>query len=515
MKVAKHFLGLLFIVIILTGCAINNDIKLGVSKNGEVDLALVFSFDKEALTNIMNMDLKSKKTYTDEELKHFLKKMVEPNSTKEELKKYKQMGFTFEEYERNDFLGYKISAQISNIDNISTDKDVIYDFNNMIEKNIQTIKMFKKEGNKYSAHFTFDPDIFNEEIRDNINNSGIKLNKSVDQYVKEIVKSYTFSVTLPTVPNSHNAASVSEDEKTLTWVINTKETGDIKFDFEFENKAQSPVLVSSNAEETKGKFPITIFVIAFGAIVAGVVVFLIISKNKNKIDSKTNEDEFPKDTNENELMKNQFIPLSFNEPSEDNVSSNENTQTLEETTSESSNDIEATSEVESIAEESRESVKEELDNLLTQHNNNDALDEIKLENTEITLDESHENSNEQSVSGINEENDEQPLIVVNDFSSEVSVEPLSAEELSALSAVEQNAENESEETKSIEDEEDVENKELEEVPIDADNLSKEDVVEGLVTIEPVSDEKGKYCNICNASLSEEDKFCTNCGKKID
>ena len=219
----KKLLLLCGVALILSGCAVKGDFELGISSDKNVDFGMTIAYDDELIETFMSMgsiDETSEETeYTDEQKWEFVENLFvsEDGSTPESL------GFTGERYQEEDYKGYTYTKNVGNIDSITADDASFNLTNDYLE--ISESKLFAKNGDNYVSKITFTPA------------------EETEGY--QIESDITFTVTLPNKPISHNANSVSEDGKTLTWELTTNSQETIDFEFNFSSFPLIPVIIGA------------------------------------------------------------------------------------------------------------------------------------------------------------------------------------------------------------------------------------------------------------------------------
>ena len=209
----KKLLLLCGIVLILSGCAVKGDFKLSINKDKTVDFGITIAYDDELIETLMSMNSSEEASeeieYTDEQKWEFVDTLFEDddNSSPE------SSGFVGERYQEEDYKGYTYTKNVGDIDSITADEADFDATNNYLD--ISESKLFIKNGNNYVSKIVFTPA------------------EETDGY--QIDSNITFTVTLPNKPISHNADSVSEDGKTLTWNLTTNSQQAIDFEFSFLN----------------------------------------------------------------------------------------------------------------------------------------------------------------------------------------------------------------------------------------------------------------------------------------
>ena len=238
----KKFKAIIFCtaILLLCGCTMKAEYKMEIKDDKSMTFSATTAMDDELLEGLLSMsdmDGEEEVEYTDEDKWAYL----ESSKTEEPA----QSGFTEERYEEGNFKGYTYTKKINNIDDISGDTAnfTLEDFMDIDNKVV-----FVKNGETYKASFLLSSEGMSEET---------------DGY--NIGMDYTFVVTLPNKPISHNATSVSKDGKTLTWNLTEVGSKNIEFEFSFE---------------PANEFPIVWVAVGAGIIVLVAVVAVIISKNK-------------------------------------------------------------------------------------------------------------------------------------------------------------------------------------------------------------------------------------------
>ena len=302
MKRIKYLIMLVICAALFTGCAIKYETTMEITKEGKVNFAMVQAFDKELLRNLMSIGGEQKE-YSDEELKQFLKESLESpdeEGEKSDIELYREKGFTAEEYLEGEFLGYKLSATIEDINKVSSDSDVAFNFVNIDEMpSIQEAKMFKKVDNQYVGHLVFDPNATTANDADEDATGEDSSAGQMDQYMSQISQIYTFTLTLPKAAISNNATTVSEDGKTLTWTLSSTEKTDINFTFELAEKENGQVIED---EGVKTEIPLLWLYIILAIAVVGIIVIVVVMINKDK-----KEDDELETTQTNIELENQNL----------------------------------------------------------------------------------------------------------------------------------------------------------------------------------------------------------------
>ena len=210
---------IIFIIILFfTGCAIKNDNTMYISDNGNMTYEIIVAFDKELLSNIININNINNNNIveiTDDMMINFVQNnaiMALPylDGLKKEI-------FIDENY-----VGTKYIYEVDNIDDISTNEKKTINLGDLkSNKKLTDEKLFSKQGYKYTANYIFD---FVEK-------------NEIDKI--EYVSS--FKVTLPRKSIINNADIVSDDGKTLIWNLNNSDKT-VNFSFSLKNSNLSFIL---------------------------------------------------------------------------------------------------------------------------------------------------------------------------------------------------------------------------------------------------------------------------------
>lgn len=149
----------------------------------------------------------------------------------------KEKGFIVEDYleqtEDGTIQGVKLTKNYPNIDDISTDKEIIVKFNERFDTenldNFDDSTYFTKKGNNYLARFTFD---FSSE-------------EGMDMSMYDDMLDLQYKIKLPKKSISNNATSVSEDGKELIWELKYGKDNQVNFEFSLANDSNLIILALS------------------------------------------------------------------------------------------------------------------------------------------------------------------------------------------------------------------------------------------------------------------------------
>lgn len=250
MKKVKKIFALLMIVLTICGCSMKSEYDMVINKDKSMDFTIIEAFDNELIDAMISMQNGSEeqKEYTDEERWAMLDgfEMSEEEGTVNP----EEYGFKLERYSEGEYKGFKYTKKISNIDDISgaTANFKLDEF-----EKISDSVVFVKNENKYKASFA-------------------KPSEETDTQGYDVGVEMIFKVTLPNTPISHNATTVSEDGKTLTWNLMEEGTNDIEFEFSLEE-------TKGNASDNK---LIYIGVLSSVIVLSGISIITMLSGSNKK-----------------------------------------------------------------------------------------------------------------------------------------------------------------------------------------------------------------------------------------
>lgn len=187
------------ILLTLTGCAnVNYDIKL--NKDGSGDIAYVIGYDKSFLASI-GVETSS---------------LENDNSFEEMEEQAKQNGYTIEKYEDDNTYGFKATKHANNIQ-----ED--FDVNNEVDTDSEESGRIMYEKTLLKTKFSQSSKI---DLTDVISDDeDAAMLKAVMGQMK-----ISYKITLPFRVGSNNATTVSEDGKTIEWVLKVGEANEVKFE---------------------------------------------------------------------------------------------------------------------------------------------------------------------------------------------------------------------------------------------------------------------------------------------
>ena len=301
MKKSLYILGILVLTLGLSGC-VKYNANIDIKKDKSMDFSIIYAMDTQF--------------FGDQEI---LTSEDRDNLTKE--------GFEVSNYEDGTMKGFTISRSVKNIDDLSTEKDEDYSLSGIMEEDSDE-KMFKVEKgffkNKYTANFKFDSsdsglsteddtttddsdiygditatddsNIYNDTTTDDTttyddttttdDTTTYDDSATIDDSTMGDFSNMTtnmdlsLNVTLPYSALSNNATSTKNDNKTLSWNLQTSGEEAINFEFELYNLTNIYLTIGA------------------GLIIILIIIIIVISKAKRKkkateTTSQTTTNEIP------------------------------------------------------------------------------------------------------------------------------------------------------------------------------------------------------------------------------
>ena len=248
----KKYLRLLVVSVLLiglTGC-VSLDTNVVINKDKSMEFSMKEEIDLSSMTGDEGDENATVSDETD----------IEALKTK---------GYTVEEYDNEGVKGYKISKKFTSIDEATAKDGTETPF--IVEKWLDDgndSNMFSLKDGVYSANWIMAEDDKKAEEMEGVSS----------EFLNNLIN-ITYTITLPNKPLSHNATSVSEDGKTLTYLVKYDENqkmNTIKFSFDF---ATEPTKVTSTEIDN-----MLYYIIGGSALIVIILVVVIISivKGKNK-----------------------------------------------------------------------------------------------------------------------------------------------------------------------------------------------------------------------------------------
>ena len=240
MKKIKYLLLLCVFAMTLTGC-VKFNANMDIKKDKSMDFSIIYAFDKTVFG--------------------------EDNKLKEEdFAEVKKQGFTITKYSEGNYEGFTLTKKIANIDEVSTESDTVYDLSGMMSENADSKYIFKvvkaSDKNTYTAKIKFNANDSglnsdDEETPDEVLTTGEDTNtvgatdSSLDvtsesgMDISSLTQNMdlSFNVTLPNGAISSNATTKENDNKKLSWKLNSSGQEYIEFTFELSNSSSSNMML--------------------------------------------------------------------------------------------------------------------------------------------------------------------------------------------------------------------------------------------------------------------------------
>ena len=276
MNKLKKLIGIILCALLITGCELKYEGQVEITSDGKMDMSIIMAYDRELISTLIYMEENDDLLGSEDE--DDMSDIPEASITKirtylEENKPEEQDGVEISRYERNGYYGYQMTYEINNIDDVSSkekvDSSLFGDFNiqeNTNNNNNEKKMMFQKEDDTYYANYKLN------DTSDSSNGMSANLSR--------INLSLKYTVTLPTKPIEHNADTVSEDGKTLTWNISSlnEDRDSIKYSFKLKDVVVGAKTDGLNTEMIMLIAGIVIIVIII------VVVLILFARNNKKLD---------------------------------------------------------------------------------------------------------------------------------------------------------------------------------------------------------------------------------------
>lgn len=247
MKKIKTISLLCIFAFFMTGCTMKADYTITIHKNKSMDLSAVMAFDDELIEALLSMNEEEVREYTEEEKWNYVESIID--------NKKENSGIKQERYQEGSFKGVKVSSKIASIDAVSG-KESNASFKNFSD--VDNLVLFEKNGDKYKL-------VLKKEFDETIE-------EGIDEDYQSFMQ-MNFVITLPNVPNYHNADEVSNDGKTLTWNLLDSTNENIEVEFTLQDNR------------------LLIFASIGGIIAFLIIVGIIITVSKRKSNKNTSEIE--------------------------------------------------------------------------------------------------------------------------------------------------------------------------------------------------------------------------------
>lgn len=203
----KKLICLILMLFLVTGCTFKGEYRVDIKKSKEVNFGITIAFDDQLLDYFIALNGDSTQNYTDEQRWEMIEKLIIEENGQSPV----DCGFVSSRYENEEYKGLTFTKTFSSIDDLVS-SDANLNFNKLT--NTEDIKMFTNDNGVYSLKLFYE--------------------RSEDEQEISSYMDFKFIVTLPNKPINHNATSISEDEKTLTWDITKMGDKNFALDFKFD-----------------------------------------------------------------------------------------------------------------------------------------------------------------------------------------------------------------------------------------------------------------------------------------
>lgn len=246
----KKLICLILMLFLVTGCTFKGEYRVDIKKSKEVNFGITIAFDDQLLDYFIALNGDSTQNYTDEQRWEMIEKLIIEENGQSPV----DCGFVSSRYENEEYKGLTFTKTFSSIDDLVS-SDANLNFNKLT--NTEDIKMFTNDNGVYSLKLFYERSENEQEI---------------SSYMD-----FKFIVTLPNKPINHNATSISEDEKTLTWDITKMGGKNFVLDFKINTIPWNYIYI--------------------GGGVLLVIVFLLIASSYMKKKGKIDVSKMPKEVN--------------------------------------------------------------------------------------------------------------------------------------------------------------------------------------------------------------------------
>lgn len=230
-------------ILLLAGCGVQDKTSMTINEDKSINIEVLKAADNDFIDQAINEKYESDKTYTDEERWKYI-----DDTINEGMKDYPNV--LYEKYENGEYKGYKFIVKINNIDDVTAD-DAKFNISDFLYA--ESSKLFQKNEDTYLS----------------------KIYYIGFQVLEEADYDFSFTLTLPNEPISHNADMVSEDKKTLTWDLLKPNDGEIKFEFTFDDNKKEEVEEENN---------IILIISSIVGIIVLLVIIIVIFKKQKKVE---------------------------------------------------------------------------------------------------------------------------------------------------------------------------------------------------------------------------------------
>ena len=249
MKKSCKVLCLMLMVLMMSGCMKYN-MDMSIHNDKSMDLKFTVALANEMMSSAEN------------------------SMDNNKIQKLKDNGFEVEEYSNDTMTGYTISTKINNIDDVSSEKETVFDPNTIIDKEKLSDVFTVKKGflkNTYTLNISAEEtdetsnDISSDYTTTYTNDSLLEAGDQEDLLMMLSSMDIKFTINLPSKAISSNASSTSNDGKTLIW---------------------NPVTNASTMEKLECSFELynmtTIYLIVGLVILVIIIIIVFVVKNNKK-----------------------------------------------------------------------------------------------------------------------------------------------------------------------------------------------------------------------------------------
>ncbi len=295
----KKILGLLVIVIMMTGCMSYN-IKMDIKNDKSMDFNVQMELDMMQFAKIALMDEDVWNNYnaslcenmceegqddcvnscmsssnnkpTDEDVKKYLDEYLNSGEFEKDYsydedaeKKLKEKGYKIEEVMDKENYVYRLSLakHFNNIDDISSEKEISLDISKLVDGEAEELFFTKTQDGNYKANFIIEED--SDEENEYL----------MDADLSSILK-YDYTVILPYEAISSNATEVSSDKKTLKWNLTGDNIKAVQYEFNLKDNKKNII----NLDNDNLKY-VAYGLIGGGLLVLGLAILGLIKSKAN------------------------------------------------------------------------------------------------------------------------------------------------------------------------------------------------------------------------------------------
>lgn len=264
MKKMKKLLVFVMGALLVTGCTIKAEVQTNITSDKNVTFSYITGFDRELAISLANFSQEDLSQKTNKEILEWMKGS---DNADIDIEEFEKNGFTVTELAEDDLIGYKLTVNLGNLDNLVNNTEP-FDLENI--KDIKKMNIFTKLDKTYNLKFEN------------------KIDNSYDTYVESGLKvESNYVLTLPTKTKSNNATKVSEDGKTLTWDLTKVTSVEAEFELTTDFIGTVKELINKNMY----------LAIGIGAAVFIIIIILLLSISNKKSQKNPLENQKEKTLN--------------------------------------------------------------------------------------------------------------------------------------------------------------------------------------------------------------------------